>query len=747
MLEPRHSWSTQQLVDFLAVVSTQKGPEAARRIAIECAAEALEADVGAIVDGEALVAVTGFGLTEPSSALVELAQAPRGTLRLPWGDHALCIAAPLGDESGSRMVVGRVGDDGFSPEETGLLRGMAQILTHALRSLALLDAQRTLAASLDERGRLLERLSRIQRAIIHRGALQDVLDAIVEGARDFLGDEVVGLRLLDRDDPTMMEVVASAGISPDVLARIRRTPSGQGVGGRAIAENRLVLVEDYQRSAARLDAFEGGWLRAAVAAPVHENGEAIGSLVVASTCPGRVYTDAEQGVLALFAEHASLAVTDARNVRDALREARHDSLTGLANRRAFLDAVRRATARDRRSGSRSGVLLLDVDNFKSINDGLGHEAGDAVLRAVAARLQDCIREGDLAARLGGDEFAVLVDGSGEAGARQAARRILQAFDTPVSVLGRRLNAAVSIGVSSDPGTPESLLRQADLAMYAAKGAGKGRFTTYTPALQRAADQRRALELDLRRALDEQALFLQYQPIVRLADESIVGAEALLRWRHPERGLIPPCDFIPLAEESGLIVPIGRWVLEQATRQAAGWTQRWPDLGMGVNISALQVSHPDFAGDLSAALDGSGLRPRNLILELTETVLMNEIASTIDRLWHAKRLGVQIAVDDFGTGYSSLQYLDQFPLDILKLPRAFVQRLEADNSGSTIARAVVELGHNLGLHVVGEGIERLDQLVELRGLGCALGQGFYFARPLDADAFEALLDSTETALAS
>jgi EAL domain-containing protein (putative c-di-GMP-specific phosphodiesterase class I) len=293
-------------------------------------------------------------------------------------------------------------------------------------------------------------------------------------------------------------------------------------------------------------------------------------------------------------------------------------------------------------------------------------------------------------------------------------------------------------VSLDAESPEDLLRQADLAMYAAKAAGKDRYAAFVPAMQQAADRRRALESDLRRAIEDGGLFLQYQPVIRLDDESVVGAEALLRWKHPERGMIPPAEFIPLAEEAGLIVAVGRWVLGEATRQGAAWRDRWPWLGMGVNVSGLQVSHPDFIAHVTGALAESGLRHRNLILELTESVLMHDVEATIARLWEAKELGVQIAADDFGTGYSSLQYLDRFPLDILKLPRAFVEGLGADGGGTTIARAVVELGHNLGLRVVGEGVEEPAQLAALRQMGCALGQGFHFARPLDPCDFEALL---------
>ena len=733
----RQSWSTQQLVDFLAVVSAEAERIPVLQTAVERAAEALEADVGAIVERGDVLAATGFGPGElPAERLAELAQERRGELVLPWGGTARCLVVPVGAGGDAQLILGRAGGDGFSAEEAGLLRGMARVLALTRRSLELLDEQRVLLDALHERGQLLERLSRIQNSIVRRGDLQEVLDAIVEGARELLRDEVVALRLIDAANPRTMAVVASTGLEPAAVEQLSNTPVGEGLGGQAQRENRLLTVDGGR---ARPGTFAVEGLCAALAAPVHENGRAIGSLVVASSSEERHYSDAEKDILKAFAEHASLALTDARNVQKAMHEALYDSLTGLANRRAFLDAVRGASARGRRARSRSAVLLLDVDNFKSINDALGHAAGDAVLCAVADRLRECIRDGDTAARLGGDEFAVLLEDCGEDGAERTAARIVEAFAAPFAIDGRGLTAGVSVGVSLDTGSPEDLLRQADLAMYAAKAAGKDRYAAFVPAMQQAADRRRALEADLRRALEDGGLFLQYQPIIRLDDEAVVGAEALLRWRHPERGLIGPSEFIPLAEEAGLIVAVGRWVLGEATRQGAAWRDRWPWLGMGVNVSGLQVSHPDFIAHVKGALAESGLRHRNLTLELTESVLMQDVEATIARLWEAKELGVQIAADDFGTGYSSLQYLDRFPLDILKLPRTFVEGLGGDGDGKTIARAVVELGHNLGLRVVGEGIEEPGQLEALRQMGCAFGQGFHFARPLDPRDFEALLE--------
>jgi len=738
MAHAHESWPTQQLVEFLAVVSACSDLGLARRTAVERAAEAVEADVGALVQDGAVLATTGFSAEDvPAAAIVAAATQRTGELELPWGT-CRTRNVPVHADGSARMLLGRLGEEGFSTEEIALMRGMARVLAVSCRGIELVE-------ELEERQSLFARLARIQRSIVQRAELQDVLEAIVGGAQELLGDEMITLRLVDPDDRGTMVMVASRGIADELLQRTRRVPVGSGAGGRAVVEDRLIVVGDYGAFAGAHEAL-GGAAHAVLAAPVHENGEPIGSLVVASADPARRHSATEQETLLAFAEHASLALTDARNYESAVRQALYDGLTGLANRALFRDHLAQAQARARRDGRAPSVLFVDVDNFKSVNDSLGHAAGDELLREVARRLRANIREQDLAARLGGDEFAVLVPATGEEGAGRAAQRILNACRQPFAVGGRRLRVSVSVGVASGTEEPDELVRHADLAMYEAKAAGKDGVESYAPRMQVAAVRRLELEADLREAIARDELFLQFQPLVRLATDRVAGVEALVRWRHPRRGVVPPCDFIPLAEQTGLIHPIGRWVLQQACAQAAAWAGRFPELGMGVNISARQLADPGFHAELQDVLATTGLPPRTLVLELTETALMHDVEASIQQLCRAKELGVQVAVDDFGTGYSSLQYLLRLPLDVLKMTRAFVERIDGPAHEQAIGRTILDLGRSLGLSVVGEGIERPGQLHRLRELGCSLGQGFLLARPMDAPALERLLEAEDGPLA-
>jgi EAL domain-containing protein (putative c-di-GMP-specific phosphodiesterase class I) len=318
--------------------------------------------------------------------------------------------------------------------------------------------------------------------------------------------------------------------------------------------------------------------------------------------------------------------------------------------------------------------------------------------------------------------------------------VLEAFEEPFVVAGRTLRVSASLGVVTADGHADDALRHADLAMYAAKAAGKGRQATYRPQMQTAATERMTLEADLSHAVERGELVLHYQPVVRLDTGEIRGAEALLRWRHPARGLVPPDQFIPVAEETGLIVPIGRWVLQEACRQAARWagSRRW--LGMSVNVSVHQLTEPAFVAELAEVLATTDLPPETLLLEVTETVLMQDVEAMIERLWEVRRLGVRIAVDDFGMGHSCLQYLLRFPLDVLKMPREFVGPIAGAAHEQVVGGAILDLGASLGLRVVAEGIETSAQLARLRQRGCQLGQGFLFARPLEAQRLEALLQS-------
>ncbi len=426
-------------------------------------------------------------------------------------------------------------------------------------------------------------------------------------------------------------------------------------------------------------------------------------------------------------------------------QAFHDPLTQLANRALLSNRVEHARARSLRDGRPCAVLLLDLDDFKAINDSLGHVAGDQVLAEIGRRLETCIRAGDTAARLGGDEFALLLEGTDDpSSAREVAHRITAALRPPVRLDQREVFLTCSMGLAIS--TPEEgegeLLGNADVALYLAKGKGKGICETFEPGMRMAVVRRIALESDLRKALERRELVLYYQPIIDLPTGRPVGAEALLRWQHPDRGLIPPLDFIPLAEESGLIVPIGYWVLEEACRGASRWPRHGSPLHVSVNLSARQLQEPDFVDRVREALRSARLEPSRLVLEITESLIMLETRTIIPRLRALKTLGLRLAIDDFGTGYSSLAYLQNLPVDILKIDQSFIRgRASAGSRGlSPLARGIVDLGKAMHLVMVGEGIERIEEADALRTSGCELGQGFHFSRPVPEKDFHRFLEA-------
>jgi diguanylate cyclase (GGDEF)-like protein len=421
-----------------------------------------------------------------------------------------------------------------------------------------------------------------------------------------------------------------------------------------------------------------------------------------------------------------------------------DPLTGLLNRTLFLDHLEQALARAERSQRPVGVLFMDLANFKVINDSLGHQGGDVLLLEIARRIRECVRDKDTVARLGGDEFTVLVeDIDGEDEATALAERLAVTLRQPVLMDERAVFISASVGVAlSRPGRDgsESLLRNADMAMYQAKRNGKARHAVFDQSMEDRALARLELETDLRRALERDEFEVHYQPIMALAAGHIAEVEALVRWEHPLRGQISPDEFIPLAEETGLIVALGQWVLEQACCQAASWRETFPDdpLVMSVNLSGRQFQQSSLVADISQVLVRSRLPASALKLEITESVIMQDAEATILALCQLKRLGTRLAIDDFGTGYSSLSYLKRFPVDTLKVDRSFVKGLGHDSMDSAIVRSVVALAKALDLDVTAEGIETTAQRAELLALGCDRGQGYLFARPLPDAGIAALL---------
>ncbi len=431
--------------------------------------------------------------------------------------------------------------------------------------------------------------------------------------------------------------------------------------------------------------------------------------------------------------------------RQLTQQAFYDSLTGLPNRALFRDRLDRALVRTGRRRGAVAVLFLDLDNFKLVNDSLGHQVGDQLLVEVARRLQTCVRSADTVARLGGDEFVLLLESlSSEADAGPVADGIAAMLATPFRLDGREIVVTASIGIAvGDAGAElaDSLLRNADAAMYRAKARGKGCHAVFEPSMQTDTLARLELEAELRQALERNELRVHYQPIVPLQSGRITDVEALVRWQHPTRGLVPPIDFIPLAEETGLIVPLGLWVLEQACLQTAAWHREFPTappLVVSVNLSPRQFQMPDLVEEVSRVLAITGLPAACLKLEITEGVIMRDVEATIATLWRLRTLGIQLAIDDFGTGYSSLAYLRRLPLDVLKIDRSFIMGIGENAEDKAIVQAILSLAKSLGLSVTAEGIETAEQATMLSGWQCDRGQGYYFARPLDAEKTTVLL---------
>jgi diguanylate cyclase (GGDEF)-like protein/PAS domain S-box-containing protein len=442
-------------------------------------------------------------------------------------------------------------------------------------------------------------------------------------------------------------------------------------------------------------------------------------------------------------------VTERRRMEQQLiHDASHDALTGLPNRLLFFDRLAKALARSAQEPQRQcAVLFLDLDRFKTINDSMGHGVGDQLLMAVSKRLEQCLRPNDTVARFGGDEFAILLEDLDDpAFAANIAERICTAVEAPYMIAGLEMVMSASVGIALSGMTemqPEELLRDADIAMYRAKRLGRGRYATVDPAVHVMLKDRLQMEADLRRALERDEFELYYQPKVAIDGVRIVGLEALIRWRHPERGLVSPAEFIPVAEDTGLIVPLGAWVLRTACTQLKAWhDQGLPRLYVAVNLSAVQFRRPDIAQSIRAIIEETGLEPRYVALELTESILMEDVATTSEALQHLRAIDIgHVSVDDFGTGYSSLSYLQRFPISTIKIDRSFVNDVTTNPGSSAIAAAIIALAHSLQLVTVAEGVETEDQLRWLQDHGCDAFQGYLFSPPLPVQGITRLLAST------
>jgi diguanylate cyclase (GGDEF)-like protein len=484
-------------------------------------------------------------------------------------------------------------------------------------------------------------------------------------------------------------------------------------------------------------------LRDAMLAPITGDAGVLGVLLVANRHSDiATFERNDLTLLETFAGQASVSLENGRLEAEMQQLAFHDSLTGLANRALLTLRLEGTLQRRQRAPIGPAVLFLDLDDFKTVNDGLGHVVGDRLLSLVAERVRGCLRPADTAARLGGDEFAILLDEvRSVTDVSAVADRMISALAAPFTVDGTRVLIHASIGVviaTPDRTSADELLRDADIAMYRAKARGKGTWELFEPSMQEQVRERHSMKLDLERALENGELVVHYQPIVALATQQILGVEALMRWRHPKRGMVSPCDFIPLAEETGLISAIGRFALRRSCTEAAVWSAMAPDFVLSVNVSGRQLQQDDFVSEVATILSETGFDSRRLVLEITESVMVEDDASIGRALLALKGLGVRLAIDDFGTGFSSLSSLRELPVDILKIAQPFVEDLGTDGDDGAFAAAIVRLGQTLGLAMIAEGIERVEQLDELRPLLCGMGQGYLFAKPMDGALFSEVL---------
>ena len=594
-----------------------------------------------------------------------------------------------------------------------------------------------------EKHERLELLYQSSRILQHSPELDSSLVALLEHARNMFRAEWAQIILYPRmpsDDA--LRTVSRQDAPPEIMVPVGDLDT-DAIDRRVKSEGRAFLYVPTPADRA------ASAIRQAMVTPLKGESALMGSIVIANRLTeGTAFTSEDLKLLETLANQSAIALENGQleqslaelsRLKEELRyQAYHDSLTHLANRSLF---VERVDARlEKPTGDRVPVVLfLDLDDFKVVNDTLGHAAGDRLLAVAAERIRGCIRHDDLAARLGGDEFAILVeDGPDLSRSVAVANRMIEALRLSFPIEGQEITVGASVGIAAAKGgmtRADELLRNADVAMYIAKANGKGRAAVFEPTMHAAIVERHALSAELSKSLGRGELVVFYQPIVELATGALEGVEALVRWRHPTRGLVSPDEFIPLAEENGTILALGRWVLEEACRQVAAWKGFGPSNGLTVtvNLSASQLREPAFIDDIDRIVTESGLRPEQLVLEMTETAMFHDTTTTIARLEALRARGIRIAVDDFGTGYSSLGYLRRFRVDILKIAREFVGD---DSDEGAFAAAIIALGRTLRLRIVAEGIEEPWQLERLRALGCEFGQGYFFARPTDAAGFEA-----------
>jgi diguanylate cyclase (GGDEF)-like protein len=603
------------------------------------------------------------------------------------------------------------------------------------------EAEARRAASERERAHREAAMARLAGLALRASDRALLLDETVRVLTETLRVEHCAIREL-QPDGTHMEAVAAIGF--EIGAEI--PADEQRFAGHVLAGDEPIIVWEWasERRFSVPSLGERG-IRSTAAAAIRGRSGAFGVIGVHSATVG-AFSGEEGQWLQSIADLLASALDRERSEAVMRHQSLHDSLTGLPNRALLFDRVEHAFGRAERFGFGVAVLLLDVDGFKTVNDSLGHQAGDELLIEVGSRLTEVVRSSDTVARLGGDEFVVLAEVESDEEAFEIAERIAEVWEQPFAVASGEVfcSASVGIAVGREAQAPAKMLREADAAMYRAKERGRGRSEMFDEVMRRDAFERLRTESDLRRALERDEFRVLYQPIFDTATLRPIAVEALVRWQHPTRGVVGPVEFIPLAEETGLIAPLGRWVLEHAVAEVAGWARRFPDvpLRVAVNVSGQQLARPEFLDEVRTALAASDLPPERLGLEITESILIKESGSPRSTLEALREIGVKVLIDDFGTGYSSLARLKRFPLDVIKVDRSFVAGVGAEDEDTAIVAAIVEIARSLGLQVVAEGVEGEVQLERLRELGCHAVQGYLFSGPLHGEAFAAFLADEE-----
>ena len=649
--------------------------------------------------------------------------------------------------SSERRTYGRLAafnSDGhaFMPQERGILEAYARLAAAALDSAGALEEARRQAGTANALLELADALAEIASTDEMAARLARAVPAVVDCDRSVV--------ILVDDTTGTGNLAAAHGYTTESEVYLRSALSGLPVS------DLMEAISHFDRSSTFAGVEVGSVMAntgsvAAAGVPIMSNGELIGYvLAVVTKDADRLRSDPTVTErLRGLAAHAATAMRNARLLDQIRHQALHDTLTGLPNRALILDRAEHMLARARREHTPVAALFVDLDNFKTINDTMGHEVGDQLLQAVAARLGGVVRDSDTVGRLGGDEFVVLAEGvSLAAGPELVAERLHDVLREPFrlpTLEDTPLSVSASIGIAGGDRTAASeLLRDADIALYRAKSDGRNCSAVFAPEMQSEVLRRLELEMDLRCALANGEFFLVYQPVFDLSGVHVSGVEALLRWQHPTRGVVGPDDFVPMLEETKLILEVGRWVLFEACHQTARWHASGRGLAVSVNVSMRQLESDQLLTDVSDALRSSGLDSASLVLEVTETSLMIDAQATVRRLSMLKELGVRIAIDDFGTGYSSLAYLRQFPVDALKIDRSFIAAMRDSAESTALIHTLVQLGRALGLETLAEGIEENGQLHQLQAEQCDSGQGFLFSRPLEVGAIEAFLDRYETA---